>query len=232
MLTNSARLARLERHARNTLPPAMEWDAVVNGTASLDEYALELAQPISQFRDTYLAEAVGYVAVVHSPFRYLRWPQCALAYPPDRPLREYDEATIRFLYDCATKPVETTDLTAHTKRGGFDVLDPVTRAENAVQYLALGGQEALGLREAVWTCRNDLWEVRQEVWVAGEERKVGLYAGHAWQEVDGLYRAWRDGEIGDSDDRFAQVSVADIARFVGLPQIESTKSKPCSDQVK
>ena len=225
MSTNS-RLERLEKERRNTPKPLTTEEAVLAGTASLQQYTEVFADSIAEMRQEVISEAVGVVAVVHSPFSQHPWPRNALAYPPDRPLPDYEREQLDYEERMATGPVETDDLEAHHRRGGGGVLNPVTRAQAAVFHLSMGGHEAIGMREAVWVCDGGFWNVRPEVWTAAETRTLSLYSLHYWHEVDGLFRAWTEGRIGNPEDRFAIVSVAEIARFIGLPTIKATGSAP------
>lgn len=225
-MSTSSRLGRLEKERRNTPRPLTTEEAVIAGTASLDEYAEVFADSIAKLQQHVISEAVGIVAVVHSPYPHPLVPKNALAYPPDRPLPEYWRDQLAYYERRASGPVETDDIAAHRRRDGFGVLNPPTRAEAAAVHLSMGGHEARGMRETVWRCDGGFWTVTPEVWMAAEHRKVGLHGSHYWNDVDGLFRAWTEGRIGDPEDRFATVSVAEIARFIGLPTIEATGLAP------
>jgi hypothetical protein len=216
------RVARLEARPPESLPVGSIEERVHAGVASISDYATFHQDFIVEKQDEFLARAPFMLAITHSDFRHRSTPDFALAYPPDCPLpveiqEHFDEfvRSIEFDIDQGLRNGWNGQSTAQEyRRGCAD-----RRASYAAVLLACGGYDGMALRRRIWVVEDDHWVLVPEVWAAAGSSRRSLYAADSLGETPGLYGAWQEGQIGDRDDRYAFVSYAEAAHFVGVPAL-------------
>jgi len=189
-------------------------------TASVGDYATVFADVIAGHQDEFLAQTPFMVAVTNSPIRHRNTPDFALAYPPDRLIppevqAHFDELVETFEFDVEEGLSQGWNRKGTPQEYRTSVAE--LRSGVAGLLLACGGFDGVALRKRIWVIEDDQWVLIPEVWAAASARRTSLYSSTACREVTGLYTAWREGQIGDPDDRFAYVTDAEVAHFIGVP---------------
>ena len=215
------RIAKLEEQPfQGSLQDSVE--ARVNaGTGTISDYATFYADDIAKKQDEFLATTPYLLAMTHSGLRHRSTPDFALAYPPDRSIppeiqEPFDECVESHEVDVeellsqgkSNRTTEERRWTCANLRAGYACL-----------LLACGGFDGLALRRRIWAVEDGRWVLIPEVWQAATRKSRSLHVTHPRFEVPGIEAAWQAGQIGDPNDRYALVTFAEAAHFVGVPTV-------------